>query len=78
VNIDTETITRTAKRLFGVVLILIGIALMWNLIAATPDLISNAQTRRDITGPLAMAVCGLFLLAGGAVLIWRPDWTKGM
>lgn len=77
-KVDTETLARTAKRLFGLVLIVIGIALMRNLIAAAPDLIANVHSKRDLTGPLAMAACGLFLLAGGAMLVWRPDWTKGM
>ena len=77
-QINTECIARTAKRIFGVVLILIGAVLLWNLIAAAPDLLDNAQTRRDVTGPMAFGVCGLFLLAGGAMLVLRPDWTKGM
>lgn len=77
-KVDTETLARTAKRIFGVLLIVIGVALMGNLIAAIPDLIANAHTRRDLTGPLALAACGLFLLAGGTMLVWRPDWTKGM
>ena len=77
-RINTEPLARTAKRIFCVVLILIGTILLWNLITAAPDLFANAQTRRDVTGPLAFGVCGLFSLAGGAMLVLRPDWTKGM
>ena len=56
-QINTEPIARTAKRIFGVVQILIGAVLLWNLISAAPDLLANAQTRRDVTGPLAFGLC---------------------
>ena len=63
-------------RLFGIVCMAIGLWLMAGLIPAIGEMLSHANTKREISGVLAMPMIGLLLIGFGVVAVWRPEWLK--
>jgi hypothetical protein len=61
-------------RLFGIVCMAIGLWLMAGLISAIGEMLSYANTKREMSGVLAMPMIGLLLIAFGAIAVWRPHW----
>ncbi len=65
--------TRLLKRLFGAVCVVIGLALLSNLLPAIGEILGNSSTVRDYRAVWAFGLCGLLLLAFGGVMLYKPD-----
>lgn len=63
-------------RIFGIVCMAIGLWLMAGLIPAISEMLSHANTKREMSGVLAMPMIGLLLIAFGVVAVWRPHWLE--
>ena len=61
-------------RIFGIACIVIGLWLMHGLLSAIGEMLTHANTKREMSGVLTMPMIGLILIAFGVVAVWRPHW----
>jgi uncharacterized membrane protein YfcA len=67
---------RYAKRILGIVCLIIGIWLLKNLGSAFLEMYANAQTNRDVKALFAMGICAVILIVAGGLVAYNPDITK--
>jgi len=63
-------------RLFGVICVGVGLWLMYGVILAFGEMLSHANTPKEVSGVMAMPAGSLLLIVFGTVAIWRPSWVE--
>jgi hypothetical protein len=64
---------RFAKRLLGLIFLLVGLWLFKGFYCGFMDIYASAQGSRDIKALLVLGVVDIMLIAAGAALLYNPD-----
>jgi uncharacterized membrane protein YfcA len=67
---------RYAKRILGIICLIIGLWLLRNLGSAFFEMYANAQSNRDVKALFAMGICAIILIVAGGLVAYNPDITK--